>query len=126
MQRWYLEVMADIEMLRMALAGYQLERQKIQQKIDEIDRQLGGRTLSVVSADGHKASRQRRPLSAAAKRRIASAQKKRWAKYRAEQGGSKPKAAMKVVSAEVRRKRLAGLAKARAAKAAKKPAAKAA
>jgi hypothetical protein len=110
----------------MALTGYQLERQKIQQKIDEIQGQLGGRSLSVVSPDGHKASRQRRPMSAAAKRRIAAAQEKRWAKYRANQESSKPKTAKQAVSAEVRRNRLAGLVKARAARAAKRAAAKAA
>ena len=116
--------MRDTETLRMALTGYQLESQKIQEKIDEIQKRLGGRSLSVVSADGHKPTRQRRRMSAAAKRRIAAAQKKRWAEFRAKRGSSKPKAAKKVVSAEVRRRRLAGLAKARAARAAKRAATK--
>jgi hypothetical protein len=79
-----------------------------------------------MSADGHKPTQQRRPMSAAAKRRIAAAQKKRWAEYRAKQRRSTPKAGKKVVSADVRRKRLAGLAKTRAARAAKSAAAKAA
>jgi hypothetical protein len=109
--------MADIEVLRMALTGYQLERQKIQEKIHEIQKRLGGRSLAVVIPDGHMSNRQRRHMSAAAKRRIAMAQKKRWAKYRAEQGSGKLKAAKKVVSAEVRRRRLVGLAKARLARA---------
>ena len=116
--------MPDTEVLRMALTGYQLERQKIQQKIDEIHKRLGGRSLSVVSSDGRKPPQHRRQLSAAARRRIAAAQKKRWAAYRTEQGGSKPRSkprpSKRPMSAELRRKRLAGLAKARAARAAKR------
>ena len=69
-------------------------------------------------------------MSAAAKARIAAAQKKRWAKFRQQKaaaagrgkGTAKTavKARRKPVSAEVRQKRLEALAKARAARAAKR------
>lgn len=73
----------DLATLEMALVGYQLERQKIDEKIREIERQLKGRkTSSTVGEEGRKAARPKRVLSAAARRRIAAAQKKRWAEHR--------------------------------------------
>jgi hypothetical protein len=73
----------DLATLEMALVGYQLERQKIDEKIREIERQLKGRRSS-SSAFGEtmKAARPKRVLSAAARRRIAAAQRKRWAEHR--------------------------------------------
>ena len=56
-------------------------------------------------------------MSAAAKQRIAAAQRKRWAAFHAEQkGGVAPK---RMLSAAARAKLAANLAKARVAKAAK-------
>jgi len=73
----------DLATLEMALVGYQLEKQKIDEKIREIERQLKGRRSSPgVGEDTRKASRPKRVLSAAARRRIAAAQKKRWAEHR--------------------------------------------
>jgi len=78
----------DLTTLQMALVGYQLERQKIDQKIREIESQLKGQLrgksglpLSGVETE-KKAPQTRRALSAAARRRIAAAQKKRWAEHR--------------------------------------------
>ena len=71
----------DTTLLQMALLGYEAERQKIQGKIDEIQRQLGGRNHRAIPANAP-AKRGRRPMSAAARKRIAAAQKKRWAAYR--------------------------------------------
>lgn len=67
----------------MALIGYQVERQKIEARINEIQSQLKGRRFVPASANGAKRTGgAKRDLSAAARRRIALAQKKRWAAYR--------------------------------------------
>ena len=80
--------MANIEMLRMALIGYEVEQHKIDEKIAEIRNELGGRAqrheLSVsVTTDGAKP---RRKMSASAKARIVAAQRKRWAAFHKQQG----------------------------------------
>jgi len=74
----------DLTTLQMALVGYQIERQKIDDKIREIQSQLGGRRgpASSPTAATKKAAGTRRVLSPAARRRIAAAQRKRWAEHR--------------------------------------------
>lgn len=74
----------DLTTLQMALVGYQIERQKIDDKIREIETQLRGRRgpASSPSAVTKRASGTRRVLSPAARRRIAAAQRKRWAEHR--------------------------------------------
>jgi len=69
----------------MALVGYELERQKIDEKIREIRGRLGvrrGRVAAAPAAGKAAGPRHRRTLSAAARRRIAAAQRKRWAAHR--------------------------------------------
>jgi hypothetical protein len=105
----------------MALIGYEAELRKIDDKIAEIQKQLGGRTKAVAApADGAKP---RRRMSASARKRIVAAQKKRWAAYH-ESHGEKPalkKAhAKRKLSADAKAKLSANLAKARAARAAKR------
>jgi hypothetical protein len=71
----------DLTTLQMALVGYEFERRKIDDKISELQARIkGARTPSVN--DGSKATGQKRVLSAAARARIAAAQKKRWAEHR--------------------------------------------
>jgi hypothetical protein len=65
----------------MALLGFQMEKQKIDDKIREIQAQLKGKHFSPVSQTT-KAGGGRRELSVAARRRIAAAQRKRWAEHR--------------------------------------------
>jgi hypothetical protein len=77
----------DPTILRMALVGYEIEKQKVEEKIREIRARLGGGTAAVgssVSTAAAKpgAARRRRPLSASARQRIADAQRKRWAEHR--------------------------------------------
>ena len=73
----------DLTTLQMALVGYQLEKAKIEQKIREIESRLGGRRIAApASAAEKKAPGAKRVLSPAARRRIALAQKKRWAEHR--------------------------------------------
>lgn len=68
----------DTTTLEMALIGYDAERQKIQSKIAELQRQLKIRNHR---ADAPAISTRRR-MSASARKRIAAAQRKRWAAYR--------------------------------------------
>jgi hypothetical protein len=63
----------------MALVGYELERKKIDEKIQEIRSQLGPRQTITMTES---APAPKRRLSVAARRRIAAAQKKRWAAHR--------------------------------------------
>ncbi|HEV3332878.1 MAG TPA: hypothetical protein VG096_17945 [Bryobacteraceae bacterium] len=73
----------DLTTLQMALVGYQIEKQKIDDKIKEIEAQLKGKRGPASSASvAIKKAGNRRVLSPAARRRIAAAQKKRWAEHR--------------------------------------------
>ncbi|HWC97425.1 MAG TPA: hypothetical protein VG456_11760 [Candidatus Sulfopaludibacter sp.] len=67
----------------MALVGYQYEKQKIEDRIREIEAQLKGKSVGASSATSEKrTSGVKRVLSPAARKRIAAAQKKRWAEHR--------------------------------------------
>jgi hypothetical protein len=112
----------------MALVGYAAELQKIEGKITAIRKQLGGRVNTTIAATvASNGSGPKRQMSAAARRRIAAAQRKRWRKFRAMQKGkaatSKKTAPKRKLSPAAKAKLVANLAKARAAKAAKKAAA---
>jgi hypothetical protein len=74
----------DTSLLRMALIGYEAERENIEQKIAEIQALLNGRPHRATTA----VAPPRRRMSAAAKKRIAAAQKKRWAAYRKKRRGA--------------------------------------
>jgi predicted nucleic acid-binding Zn-ribbon protein len=74
----------DLTTLQMALVGYQIEKQKIDEKIREIEARLKGRRVALTPsvASEKKAPAVKRVLSPAARRRIAAAQRKRWAEHR--------------------------------------------
>jgi hypothetical protein len=74
----------DLTTIQMALVGYQIERQKIDEKIKELQAQLKGKHVALPSAAPaeKKAPGVKRILSPAARKRIAMAQKKRWAEHR--------------------------------------------
>ena len=112
----------DHSILEMALIGYQAERSKIEEKIAEIEKELGGRTPR-AAAPAVKAG-PRRQMSAAARKRIAAAQKKRWAEFHSKTAKPvvKKAAPKRKLSADARAKLAANLQKAREAKAAKKAA----
>ena len=71
---------SDQTTLAMALVGYEIEKQKIEDKIHEIRAQLGGRPGAPAVAQS--GPRRKRTLSASARKRIAAAQRKRWAAHR--------------------------------------------
>ena len=72
----------DSSMLQMALIGYQVEKQKIEEKIQQINAQLRGKKSSSPAAAAEKPASVKRMLSPEARKRIAAAQKKRWAEHR--------------------------------------------
>ena len=73
-------IVEDLTTLQMALIGYELERTKIEDKIKLLQRQLKGKK-AVLAPDGaaKKPTGTKREFSPAARRRIAAAQRKRWA-----------------------------------------------
>lgn len=89
----------DAATLQMALVGYQMEKQRIESAIQDIQRRLKGAHSAAPAAAGAPPAG-RRELSPAARARIAAAQKRRWAAHRkqkaqAAKGGrnSSPKVA---------------------------------
>ena len=71
--------------LEYALRHLERERDEIQAKIEHIRRQLGGRVASSPTSAAPAVSsepRRKRILSQAARKRIAAAQKRRWAEHR--------------------------------------------
>jgi len=80
----------DLTTLQMALVGYEIEKKKIDEKIKEIKAQLGrrGASLAVAAVSDAPAPRKRN-LSADARRRIAMAQKRRWAEHRRKAAAAK-------------------------------------
>lgn len=71
----------------MTLSSTQLRRAaKLQEKIEEMQQELAsllGGSISVGSSEG-KPARKKREMSAAARKKIADAQRKRWAKQKGE------------------------------------------
>lgn len=75
----------DVDLLQMALIGFQMEQQRIQTKIQELQAHLKGKraaTSAGASGEPAAAAPKKRELSEAARKRIAMAQKKRWAEHR--------------------------------------------
>jgi len=98
----------DTQDLQMALQGYQSQAQTIAQRIGELRQKLGlgnarpgkthyeARRELVVEVNKPPV---KRALSAKARRTIAAAQKKRWAKFRAEQRAAAKKQPQRVATA---------------------------
>lgn len=80
-------MLSDPGLLEAALEGLLLQRDRIEAQIREVRALLGRRRSGVAVAQEpvHGASARKRQLSDAARRRIAAAQKKRWAEYRKQQ-----------------------------------------
>ena len=74
------------DILEYALQHLERERDELQSRIDIIRRQLGGRASSASTSSAQPAAspapRKKRTLSEAARKRIAAAQKRRWAEHR--------------------------------------------
>ena len=76
-------IQLDRSTLEAALIGLQLQRDEIENKIADLRRQLAGRDGTREA--GSPPVRKRRGMSVAARKRIAAAQKKRWAEFRRKQ-----------------------------------------
>jgi hypothetical protein len=73
----------DPTILQMALVGYQVEIEKIEARIHEVQSLLKGKPTGFLSgAAESEHSPVKRVLSDEARNRIAAAQRKRWAKHR--------------------------------------------
>lgn len=117
----------DTELLEAAIVGFEFMRSEVERKIAELRGQIAGHEPShPVNTPGHGAvsAPKRRTMSASARRRIALAQKKRWAAQKAESGrtATAAKPQKRAISAEGRariiaatKKRWAAYRKAKAA-----------
>jgi len=72
----------DRSLLEAALRGFEHTLVQVRAKIADITQSLG----SGHAADGRKSGRQRKPLSAASRAKIAAAQRKRWAAQKKQKG----------------------------------------
>ncbi len=74
--------MIDKSLLTAALEGLELQKQRIDEQIQEVKQQLGAKTTATSTSAAPAKKTRKRVLSAVARKRIAAAQKKRWAEYR--------------------------------------------
>ena len=114
----------DPTILKMALKGYEAERQKITSKIEEIQSVLNGGVKAVGNEPASKKPAKRKLSAATRAKLVANLAKARAA--RAARKAAPKKAAKRKLSAATRAQLAANLAKARKAKAAKGRSAKAA
>jgi hypothetical protein len=76
----------------MALIGYQMERQKIDERIRQLEARVGGKRAAASTGPAPapaKTKTVKRVLSPEARKRIAAAQKKRWAEHRKKMAADK-------------------------------------
>jgi hypothetical protein len=85
----------DVETLRAALIGFEHRKAEVEAKMAEIRRQIGGgpKVSATAAPASEEAPRTRRKMSASARKRIAAAQKKRWAAFHASTGAPSKRAA---------------------------------
>jgi hypothetical protein len=130
----------DPAILEAALSGLEAQQQRLEEQIESVRRMLGGRRRATVAAPGAINSsatapalggRTKRVMSAAARKLIAAAQRKRWADLRQAKAGKEKPAAKRRLSPEGRkriveaaRRRWAEVRKAKAAASTKKAPAK--
>lgn len=76
----------DTSLLHAALVGYQNQLTEIDRAMADIRKRLGGR-VNGTSAHAPARKTGRRPLSPAARKRIAEAQRKRWAAFHKQKQG---------------------------------------
>jgi hypothetical protein len=73
----------DLQTLQAALTGYQMEQARITKAIADLQVRIRGGKAPRSSGPDHAAmaTKPKRKLSAAARKRMAASQKKRWAEY---------------------------------------------
>lgn len=97
------------EILIAALAGFQLDKQRVDAKIAEVQAMLdGSRSPSVTATPEAEPKKGRRKRSAAVRKRMAEAQKARWARVKGESESKAPRqVATKKVAQQTARKNTA-------------------
>ena len=73
------KLVSDSSLLEAALEGLEIQRQRIEDQMREVRSLLGKRR---AATNPETMPLRKRQLSSAARKRIAAAQKKRWAEYR--------------------------------------------
>jgi hypothetical protein len=82
----------DTSLLNAALEGLEAQKQRLEEQIQRVRAMLGGRRKANIGAGGeapNERTGRKRQLSAAARKRIAMAQKRRWAEYRRKSASAK-------------------------------------
>ena len=106
------------EILNAAIDGYEAQKARIDTQIAELRAMLSGGATQPTAASEPRTRKNRR-LSAAGRKRIAEAARKRWAAVKAAKEAPEPVKPKRNLSAAAKAKLVANLKKARAAKAAK-------
>jgi hypothetical protein len=99
----------DAEVLEAALIGLEHRRSEIDEKMAELRRKLGSRAARGTRMDARAGSaaapvRKKRTLSAGAGRRIAAAQRKRWAALKKGQAAKQAPVKKRTLSAAARKR----------------------
>jgi len=97
-----------LQQLREEYKQKQVELSRLDEAISAVEG-LGGLGIPVAASKGQG----RRPMSSAARKRIAEAQRKRWARVRGRMPGSKPAGTRKRTFSAAARRRIAAAQKAR-------------
>ncbi len=79
----------DTSLLSAALEGLEAQKRRIEEQIDKVQAMLGRRRGRPAANNQPVREGGKRQLSPAARKRIAAAQKRRWAEYRKRAGGEK-------------------------------------
>lgn len=79
------KTLQDTSLLSAALEGLEMQRRRIEEQIAQVRAALGGRRLRASSGEAPSKPVRKRQLSPEARKRIANAQKRRWAEYRKKQ-----------------------------------------
>src|ERR1035437_9328798 len=95
------------EILSAALLGLEAQRQRVESQIADVRRLIGAGAVP-PAAKQRRSLRSRGKMSAAARKRIQEAQKKRWAAYHKAQEASPSKSAMVTKAPKKRRLSAAG------------------
>jgi len=82
----------DSSILEAALVGLQAQRQRIEEMIAQVKRMAGRPRVAVRIVSAVAAPRKRRRLSAAGRKHIVAALKKRWAEYRRQKAAAASRA----------------------------------
>ncbi len=75
----------DVSFLSAALEGLELQRRRVEEQIEQVRAMLGGRRVRLSGGAFAVKPAKKRQLSPEARKRIAMAQKRRWAEYRKKQ-----------------------------------------